>query len=79
MQLLKALKSLKAYKYFFNGYVSNVWVYQCPCDNDLMLKMLYFRAYVHYLYNCDAPLEVFISMNVENGDVYSVKCSCVPG
>ena len=79
MQSLKAFKSLKAYKYFFDGYVRNVWVYQCPCDNDLMLKVLYFRAYVHHSYNCDAPLEVFVSMNAENGDVYSAKCSCVSG
>ena len=79
MQSLKAFKSLKAYKYFFDGYVRNVWVYQCPCDNELMLKVLYFRAYVHHSYNCDAPLEVFVSMNAENGDVYSAKCSCVSG
>ena len=79
MQSLKAFKSLKAYKYFFDGYVRNVWVYQCPCDNDLMLKVLYFCAYVHHLYNCDAPLEVFVAMNAENGDVCSAKCSCVSG
>ena len=24
-------------------------------------------------------LEVFVSMNAENGDVYSAKCSCVSG
>ena len=65
MQLLKAFKSLKAYKHFFDGYVRNLWVYQCPCDNELMLKVIYFHAYVHHLYNCDAPLEVFVSMNAE--------------
>lgn len=79
MQSLKAFKSLKAYKYFFDGYVRNIWVHQFPCDNDLTLKVLYFRAYVHHSYNCDAPLEVFVSMNAENGDVYSAKCSCVSG
>ena len=79
MQSLKAFKSLKAYKYFFDGYVRNIWVYQCPCANNLMLKVLYFRAYVQHLYNCDAPLEVFVSMNAENGDVYSAKRSCVSG
>ena len=26
---LKALKSLKAYKYFYDGYVKNVWLHQC--------------------------------------------------
>ena len=79
MQSLKAFKSLKAYKYVFNGYVRNVWVYQCPCNNKLMLKIHYFRAYVHHSYNCDTSLEAFISMNAENGDVYSAKCSCVSG
>ena len=79
MQSLKTFKSLKAYKYFFDSYVRNVWVYQCPCDNNLMLKVLYFCVYVHHSYNCDAPLEVFVSMNAENGDVYSAKCSCVSG
>lgn len=79
MQLLKAFKSLKAYKYLFDDYMRNVWVHQFPGDNDLMLKVLYFRAYVHHSYNCDAPLEVFVSINAENGDVYSAKCSCVSG
>ena len=77
MQSLKPFISLKAYKYFFDGYVRNIWVYPCPCDNDLMLKVLYFHAYVHHSYNCDTPLEVFVSMNVENRDVYSAKYSCV--
>ena len=79
MQSLKPFKSLKAYKYFFDGYVRNVWVYPCACDNDLMLKELYFCAYVHHSYNCDAPPEVFISMNAENENVYSAKCSCISG
>ena len=46
---------------------------------QLMLKVLYFCAYVHHSYNCDAPLEVFVSMNPENWDVYSAKCLCVSG
>ena len=79
MQSLKAFKSLKAYKYFFDGFVRNVWVHQCPCDNLLLLKVLYFRAYVHHSFTCDAPLEVFVSLNAENGDVYSAKCTCVSG
>ena len=66
--VIKAFKSLKAYKYFFDGYVRNAWVHQCPCDNNLMLKVLYFCAYIHHLYNRDAPLEVFISTNEEHGN-----------
>jgi len=79
MQSLLAFKSLKAYKYFYDGYVRNVWVHQCLSDNELMLKVLYFRAYVHHSYSSDAPLEVFVSLNADNGDVYSAKCSCVSG
>jgi len=79
MQSLLAFKSLKAYKYFYDGYVRNVWVHQCLSDNDLMLKVLYFRAYVHHSYSSDAPLDVFVSLNADNGDVYSAKCSRVSG
>ena len=79
MQSLKAFKSLKVYKHFFDDYIRNVWVYLCPCDNDLMFKVLYFCANDHHSYNCDTPLEVFVSMNAENEDVYSAKCSCVSG
>ena len=77
IQSLKPFKSLKAYKYFFDGYIRNVWLYLCPCDNDLMLKVLYFCAYVNHSQNCDALLEVFISMNAENENVYSAQCSCI--
>ena len=79
MESLKAFKSLKAYKYFYDGYVKNVWVFKCLCNNDLNLKVLYFRAYVHHSFSCDLPLEVFISLNADNGDVYSAQCSCVSG
>ena len=30
MQYMKASRSLKAYKIYFNGFVRNVWVYECP-------------------------------------------------
>ena len=77
MESLKAFKSLKAYKYFYDGYVKNVWIFKCLCNNDLNLKVLYFRAYVHHSFSCDLPLEVFVSLNADNGDVYSAQCSCV--
>lgn len=76
MQSLKAFKSLKAYKYFYDGYVKNVWVFQCPCDNVLNLKVLYFRVYVYHSFSCDSPLEVFVA---DNGSVYSAQYSCVSG
>ena len=61
MQSLKAFKSLKAYKYFYDGYVKNVWVFECPVDNDLNLRVLYFRAFVYHSFTCDVPLEVFVT------------------
>lgn len=79
MQSMKAFRSLKAYKFFFDGYVRNVWVHECPRTSSLNLRVLYFRAYVYHSLTCDSPLEVYISINGDNGDVYSGKCSCVSG
>ena len=79
MQSMKAFRSLKAYKFFFDGFVRNVWVYECPRTSNLNLRVLYFRAYVHHSLTCDSPLEVYVSINGDNGDVYSGKCSCVSG
>ena len=42
MDSLKAFKSLKAYKYFYDGYVKNVWLYQCPKSGESNLRVLYF-------------------------------------
>ena len=79
MDSLKAFKSLKAYKYFYDGYVKNVWLYQCPKSGESNLRILYFRAFVHHSFTSDAPLEVYVSVNGDNGDVYSAQCSCVSG
>ena len=79
MQALRAHKSLKAYKYFYDGYVKNVWVFQCPCENQLNLRVLYFRAFVYHSFTTDTPYEVFVSLNGDNGDVYAGKCACVSG
>ena len=48
MDSLRAFKSLKAYKYFYDGYVKNVWLYQCPVLPESALKALYFRAFVYH-------------------------------
>ena len=84
MQSLKAFKSLKAYKFFYDGFVKNVWIYECPTfqlpdDSSTTLRVLYFRAYVHHSLTCQSPLVVFVSMNGDNGDVFSAKCNCVSG
>ena len=79
MQSMNAYRQLKAYKFFYDGFVKNVWLYQCPVDNDLNLRVLYFRAYVHHSLSCETPLEVYVAVNGDNGDVYAGKCSCVSG
>ena len=61
IQLLKAFKSLKAYKFFYDGFVRNAWVHEFPKINncEIALKVLYFCAFVHHFLTCDLPLEVF--------------------
>ena len=72
MLSMKAFRSLKAYKIFFDGFVKNVWVYEYPTRTSRKgLKVLYFRAYVYYSLTCDSPLEVYVPLNGDNGDVLS--------
>ena len=78
MQSLKAFKSLKAYKFYYDGFVKNVWVHEFPISES-ELRILYFRAYVHHSLTCDAPLETYVALNGDNGDVYSAQCTCVSG
>ena len=78
MQSLKAFKSLKAYKFFYDGFVKNVWVHEFPIS-EAGLRMLYFHAYVHHSLTCDVPLETYVALNGNSGDVYSAQCTCVSG
>ena len=48
MHALRAHKSLKAYKFFYDGFAKNVWVYECQATNDLSPRVLYFRAFVYH-------------------------------
>ena len=80
MDSLRAHKSLKAYKYYYDGFVKNVWLHEFPpSEGPLHLRVLYFRAFVHHSLSCDSPLEVFVSLNGDTGDVYAAKCNCVSG
>ena len=79
MHSLKAFKSLKAYKFFHDGFIRNIWVHECPNVNDIALRVLYFRAFVYHSLTCNLPLEVFVALNGDTGDVYSAQCSCVSG
>jgi len=77
MLVMESMKAFRSLKYFFDGFVQNGWVYECLMTNDLNLKIFYFRAFVHHSLTCDTPLELYVSINAENGDVHSGKCTCV--
>ena len=80
MQSMKAFHSLKAFNFFYDGFVKNVWMYECPTRTSrLNLRVLYFRAFVYHSLTCDSPLEVYVSINGDSGDVYSGKCTCISG
>ena len=75
MESLKAFQSLKAYKFFHDGFVRNVWVHRFPSMDNL----LYFCEFVHHSLSCEALLEVFVALNGDTGDVYTTQCLCVSG
>ena len=57
-----------------------MWLYECPyTGGSLNVRVLYFHAYVHHSLTYDSPLNVFVSLNGDTGDVYSGKCICVSG
>ena len=77
VQSLNAFKSLKAFKFFYDGFVKNVWVHECSSTNQLNLRVLYFQAFVYHSLSCKDPLEVFVSLNGDTGDTYAARCLCV--
>lgn len=52
---------LQAVESLHDGFVKCVWLYQCPVSNDLNLRVLHFRAYVHHSLSCESPLEVYVA------------------
>jgi len=76
---VRAYKSMKVYNYFFDGYVKNILVFQCSSENQLNLRVLYFRAFVYHFFTTDTPYEVLVSLNGDNGDVYAGQCTCISG
>ena len=78
MESFKAFKSLKAYKYH-DGFVRNVWVHQFQSTDQLNLKVSCFCGFVHHSLLCESPLQVYVALNGDTGDVYSAQCLCVSG
>ena len=76
MQSMRAFKSLKAYRFFSDGFVSNVWLHDCMTSGP---RIVYVRGFVQHSLTMDLPLETFVALNGDTGDVYSAQCSCVSG
>ena len=36
MQSMNAYRQLKAFKFFYDGFVKNVWLYQCPVNRIVL-------------------------------------------
>ena len=68
---MKAFKSLKAYKYFADGFVQNASMLS---DNSV----LYIRAQVTASLTSKV-YPVWVGMDQNSGEVYGGKCTCVAG
>ena len=79
MQSLKPFKSLKAYKFFHNGFMRNVWAHKFQSTNQLNLKVLCFCEFMYHSLSYESPLQVYVALNGDTGDFYSAQCSCVSG
>ena len=73
-QSMRAFKSLKAFKFYADGYVQNMWLHKVP-DSDLLVM----RAFCFHSLTADPALKVFIILSGSSGDVYSAHCNCVAG
>lgn len=76
MQSMRAFKSLKAYRFFADGFVSNVWLHDCRTSEP---RIVYVRGFIQHSLTMDLPLETYVALNGDTGDVYSAQCSCVSG
>ena len=76
MQSMRAYKSWKAYKYFHDGFVKNVWLHDCKTTDP---RVVYARGFVHHSLTMDHPLDVFVALDGDSGHVFSAQCNCVSG
>ena len=58
MQSMQTFKSLKAYRYFADGFISNVWFHDCATDS---LRVVYVRGFVQHSLSTDLPVETFVA------------------
>ena len=76
MQAMRAFKSLKAYKFFADGFVKNVWLFNTESVDP---RVVYVRGFVQHSLSMGNPLEVFVALDGDKGDVFSAQCNCVSG
>ena len=57
--------------FMMTSYVKNVWLNLCLQSAGYNLRVLYFWALVNRSFTSDAPLQVYVSVNGDNDDVYS--------
>ena len=58
------------------GFVENIWLHSFPDKNPPIVCV---RGFVHHSLSTDPPLEVFVSINADTGDVYGGQFKCVSG
>ena len=73
MESLKAFKSLKAYKYFADGFIQNVCIHPVDGTDYLYVKCLCYPSQKAQSYT------VYICLHKTTGEIYSAKCACVAG
>ena len=73
-QSMRAFKSLKAYRFFADGYVKNMWLCQHPGSSLIVV-----RGYCHHSLTNEPALQVFVCLSSMTGDVYTAECNCVSG
>ena len=71
---MKAFKSLKAFRYFADGYVRNIWA----TEVDQASHLLIIRCYCFSSLKSGTTYPVFVCLG-QSGDVYSAECKCVAG
>ena len=80
MESMHALRSLKGYRFFADGFVKNVWTHSFLSQELDDVMITYIRSYVNLSMSSDPSLIVYVALNGATGDVYSVQCNdCVAG
>ena len=64
------------FRFFADGFVGNVWLHDCATDSP---RVDYVRGFVQHSLSTDSPLETFVALDGDSGDVFTAQCNCVSG